>query len=814
MLLALAMALAAACTSHMDLGGPPPGGGGQAGGRLGSAGGAGSPSGGHGGACVTAPASPTCGNGTLDPGESCDDGNVQSGDGCSAACRIEASWSCGATGMVCVHAICGDGVMAGGEACDDGNATSGDGCSGDCLSIEKGWRCGVPGMPCSGLCGDGLLAGHETCDDGNAVNGDGCSEVCQVEAGATCAGMPSLCTMAVCGNGVVEPGESCDDGGGNGVFHGDGTGCSATCSREPKCVNDSGATTSCAAVCGNGVVESGEACDDGNQRDGDGCSSACAVEPGFSCASQAQAATVACRQPGHTGQCLEVPVTYRDFKSEHEPGGHADFYYLGAVDSTGAVSRWCIPDSSGPAHGNDATARCWGIAANALLNGKPQFSGISACPCQFTDVDSDGNGGHVPNYADATSGPLRTMEMTSPAQITQVAGHPRWTGNVKPVGSSASFATWFADGGAVTATTTQTLELAQVGTGRYRFASAPNVVTGGYFPLDPVAPVVTAPAGEPLLCNLYPYWSSSFPSCQGDQYLYPPSVDPASSACMMSPSGCGQGIWVTGLTGARHDFWFTQEIHLPFVLKSDGLQVQVVATDDLFVFVNGNLTIDLGGTHQRVPGKLSIDSAGMATITEGGSVNASGDINPCGTADPLTGVAAMQNSDCRQRTINLGLQVGQTYELAIFGANRHPVESYFDLMLTNIDGALPTSACAPLCGDGVVTGGEACDDGKLNADDAYGGCTTNCKLGPYCGDGVVDTAAGEACDDGPAGNDAVYSAAGHVGSCGPNCRLPHYCGDGVVDAAAGEECDLGAANGTSADTCSGSACSATCQVVR
>ena len=36
-------------------------------------------------------------------------------------------------------------------------------------------------------------------------------------------------------------------------------------------------------VCGNGVREESEACDDGNGADGDGCDSACSVEPGFLC---------------------------------------------------------------------------------------------------------------------------------------------------------------------------------------------------------------------------------------------------------------------------------------------------------------------------------------------------------------------------------------------------------------------------------------------------------------------------------------------------------------------------------------------------
>lgn len=34
--------------------------------------------------------SQVCGNGVLDPGESCDDGNLEAGDGCSPACGVEA----------------------------------------------------------------------------------------------------------------------------------------------------------------------------------------------------------------------------------------------------------------------------------------------------------------------------------------------------------------------------------------------------------------------------------------------------------------------------------------------------------------------------------------------------------------------------------------------------------------------------------------------------------------------------------------------------------------------------------------------------
>jgi len=70
---------------------------------------------------------PYCGDGIVDPGEQCDDGNTNNCDGCSNACTL-------VTG-------CGDGVVCGTEQCDDGNTTSCDGCSATC-TIEQGFRCG------------------------------------------------------------------------------------------------------------------------------------------------------------------------------------------------------------------------------------------------------------------------------------------------------------------------------------------------------------------------------------------------------------------------------------------------------------------------------------------------------------------------------------------------------------------------------------------------------------------------------------------------------------------------------------------------
>ena len=54
-------------------------------------------------------AAAVCGNGSVEPGEACDDGNTKSDDGCSSTCKKES---------------CGDKIvqLGLGEQCDDGNS--------------------------------------------------------------------------------------------------------------------------------------------------------------------------------------------------------------------------------------------------------------------------------------------------------------------------------------------------------------------------------------------------------------------------------------------------------------------------------------------------------------------------------------------------------------------------------------------------------------------------------------------------------------------------------------------------------------------
>jgi cysteine-rich repeat protein len=155
-----------------------------------------------------------CGDGIRQQaGERCDDGNTQSGDGCSSDClSLE---------------ICGDGVKNEDEACDDGNRDSGDGCSADCRSDET--------------CGNSIVdfAAGEVCDDGGKQGGDGCSADCK--------------SLEVCGNGIQELDEACDSQ--------DRKVCSPNCRPIESCRN--------------GMLEAGEECDDGNDVNKDTCRNDC-----------------------------------------------------------------------------------------------------------------------------------------------------------------------------------------------------------------------------------------------------------------------------------------------------------------------------------------------------------------------------------------------------------------------------------------------------------------------------------------------------------------------------------------------------------
>jgi len=140
--------------------------------------------------------STVCGNGRLESDESCDDGDLNDGDGCNSNCRLESGYQCSSTEPSVCNTSCGDMIQAGDEECDNYGS---EGCDDTC-HVVKGWHCGggVP-TPCyrveQSVCGDGLTAIDEECDKQD--NGIGCDTNCHVQSGWTCNNNPppSRCTQ-------------------------------------------------------------------------------------------------------------------------------------------------------------------------------------------------------------------------------------------------------------------------------------------------------------------------------------------------------------------------------------------------------------------------------------------------------------------------------------------------------------------------------------------------------------------------------------------------------------------------------------------
>jgi hypothetical protein len=193
------------------------------------------------GTCGTACASGVpCVNGTCTAGGgSCPTGQVL----CNGTCTNTTSDpnNCGACGQVCPSGdVCTSGICAaGGGSCPTGQVL----CSGTCTNTTSDPKnCGACGQVCptgdvctSGLCATGggscptgqVLCGGVCVNEQSDPNNCGaCGTVCG--SGQTCtAGLCGATGGAVCGNGIRETGEQCDDGNTTNL-----DGCSSTCQFE------------------------------------------------------------------------------------------------------------------------------------------------------------------------------------------------------------------------------------------------------------------------------------------------------------------------------------------------------------------------------------------------------------------------------------------------------------------------------------------------------------------------------------------------------------------------------------------------------
>ncbi len=546
---------------------------------------------------------------------------------------------------------CGNGELTRDEACDDGNRQSGDGCAANCLRVEPGFSCVPAGQPCHRIarCGDGVAVMPELCDDGNTVAGDGCSPTCKVEIGFKCSGSPSVCTHTTCGDGKIEGAEGCDQGNGNAMPF---DGCSADCQNEPDCSGGS-----CTSKCGDGIVLT-EECDDGNNVDGDGCSKDCKIEQGFTCT-----------QPS-IGEKMLVPVVYRDFRYQNPKDFQAGVTGQ-TVASPGMVSKDL--DKDGKPVYTGVTGGAIHVESTATFaEWYRDTAGVNHATASKLALYNNGKGAYVNRY-----GPNgEQWNTTEIAYYCGNVGQEKLDANGQPIPCTSKYQD--------TSSTNCTEKLAK---GEEMLKC--YISNGSYSATF----IVEKVDGNPLF---FPVDDDNFtPASEREAAQIPPLYDATAS-------------WPYDLDASGnkrlHNFSFTSEVRYWFLYqKGKTYTLDFTGDDDVWVFINKKLAVDLGGIHTPVNGSVTLDATTAA---------------------------------------NLGLADGKVYEVAVFQAERQTTGSSYRLTLSGFNAA--PSDCLPTCGDGLVGIGEECDDGVNSG--GYGKCGPGCKLTDFCGDGIVQ--AGEDCDDG------------------------------------------------------------------
>jgi len=400
-----------------------------------------------------------------------------------------------------------------------------------------------------------------------------------------------------CGDGILAAPERCDDGN-NLPFDG----CSSDCQHEPLC----NGTGPCTSTCGDGLVV-GEACDDGNTTPLDGCSATCTVEPGFTCT-----------QPP-LGQRILVPAIYRDFKF-HTP-----------------------PDFEGAVTGSyDASPKM--VEPNLDAEGKPVYTGLTGLAVNVESKETFAQWYRsVLGVNHQTASKLALWDNNAGAYVNRhgAGGEPWPITDLLPFCGSVGYEALDANG-----------------------APIPCTMEVGGTPLSTDCDKARAAGQEIASCIVKngTYQATVVVGyADGTPLFFPIDDDPFSAAelarAMIPSEPLGlydvSALWPIDVDSSGknrlHNFSFTSEIRYWFRYEEGASNtLNVTGDDDVWVFVNGKLAVDLGGIHTPVEGSVTLDATTAATY---------------------------------------GLLSGNVYEVAVFQAERQRESSTFKLTLGGFNSA-------------------------------------------------------------------------------------------------------------------------------